>query len=138
MKIEAIMTPRIETIAPDARSKEAARKMHDLHIGALPVFDNGKLLGIITDRDICCRVIATGHDAVSTLVDEVMTKDVTTCYADQDIDEAAQIMVDHKIRRLAVLYRDESMAGFLSVEDLARCSHKLASHVLEAAAPVQH
>jgi CBS domain-containing protein len=138
MKIEALMTPKVETITPDARSKEAARKMHDLHIGSLPVIEGGKLLGIITDRDICCRVIATGHDAVSTLVNEVMTKEVTTCYADQDIDEAAQIMMDHKIHRLAVLNRDESMAGFVSVEDLARCSHELAGDVLKAAAPAQH
>ena len=138
MKIEAFMTPKVETIAPDDRSKEAARKMHDLHIGSLAVTEDGKLVGMITDRDICCRVIATGHDAVMTLVNEVMTKDVVTCYVDQDIGEVAQIMMEHKIRRLAVLNQDDGMAGFVSVEDLARCSHELAGNVLKAAAPVHH
>lgn len=132
MKIYELMTPKIESISPDATTKEAARKMHDLHIGALPVVRDGQLLGIITDRDICCRVVATGRDAVMTKVSDVMVKEVTVCFDDQDVDEAARLMTDHHIRRLAVLKRDNSMAGFLSVDDLARSSHDLASNVLEA------
>lgn len=136
MKINEIMTPKVESISPDSTVKEAARKMHDLHIGSLPVVDNGELVGIITDRDICCRVVATGRDAVMTNVDEIMARDVTTCFDDQDITDAAHLMADHHIRRLAVLSRDNSMVGFLSVEDLARSSHQLASNVLEAATPL--
>lgn len=136
MKIYEIMTPKVESIAPDATVKEAARKMHDQHIGSLPVVENGQLVGIITDRDICCRVVATGRDAVMTQVKEVMIKDVTTCFDDQDVNDAASLMSDHHIRRLAVLKRDNNIAGFLSVEDLARSSHQLASTVLEAAKPV--
>lgn len=136
MKISEIMSPKVESISPDSTVKEAARKMHDLHIGSLPVVDNGQLVGIVTDRDICCRVVATGRDAVMTNVDEIMIKDVTTCFDDQDITDAAHLMADHHIRRLAVLSRDNSMVGFLSVEDLARSSHDLASNVLEAAAPL--
>lgn len=132
MKIYELMTPKIESISPDATTREAARKMHDLHIGALPVVRDGQLLGIITDRDICCRVVATGRDAVMTKVSDVMVKEVTVCFDDQDVDEAARLMADHHIRRLAVLKRDNSMAGFLSVDDLARSSHDLASNVLEA------
>ncbi len=136
MKIRDIMTPRIETISPEATTKEAARKMHDLHIGSLAVTEGGRLVGIITDRDICCRVVATGRDAVMTKVKDVMVKNVTTCFDDQDISDAAHLMADHHIRRLAVLKRDNSMAGFLSVDDLAHGSHELASTVLEAAMPV--
>jgi CBS domain-containing protein len=106
--------------------------MHDLHIGALPVITDGQLLGIITDRDICCRVVATGRDAVMTRVSEVMAREVTICFDDQDVDEAARLMAQHHIRRLAVLKRDNSLAGFLSVDDLARSSHELASDVLQA------
>ena len=138
MKIYELMTPKVESISPDATTKEAARKMHDLHIGALPVVKDGQLLGIITDRDICCRVVATGRDAVMTRVNEVMAKEVTICFDDQDVDEAAQLMADHHIRRLTVLKRDNSMAGFLSVDDLARSSHDLASNVLEATNPRLH
>ena len=135
MKIHDIMTPRLESVEPTATTKEAARKMRDLHIGSLPVVENGKLVGILTDRDICCRVIAVGRDAGITKVHEVMGKEVTTCFDDQEVDDAARLMVDHHIRRLAVLNRDNSMAGFLSVDDLARSSHDLASTVLEASTP---
>lgn len=136
MKIHELMSPTVETIAPDASAKEAARKMRDLHIGSLLVIDNDQLAGIITDRDICCRVTATGRDAVITKVKEVMIKDVATCYEDQDVIEATQLMIDRHIRRLPVLRRDNSIAGFLSVDDLAFISHDLASTVLEHGAQI--
>ncbi|WP_455203248.1 CBS domain-containing protein [Kaarinaea lacus] len=136
MKIVDIMTANVESITPESTAKEAARKMHDLHIGSLPVIENNQLVGIITDRDICCRVTATGRDAVITKVKEVMVKDVATCFDDQDISEAAQLMTERHVRRLPVLKRDNSVAGFLSVDDLARTSHDMASTVLEAATPI--
>ena len=135
MKIEDIMTRDVQTISADASAKEAARKMHDLHIGSLLVMEGDKLVGIITDRDICCKVVATGRDAVITRVNEAMVTELVTCYSDQEISEAAEIMSDRHIRRLTVLDRNNAMAGFLSVDDLARSSHELASSVLEAATP---
>lgn len=136
MKVQDIMKSGVETISPTATAKEAAQKMHDLHIGSLPVVDNGQLVGIITDRDICVRVTATGRDAVMTRVKEVMGKAVETCLADQDLEEAARIMIDHHIRRLVVLDRNNAISGFLSVDDLAKTSHELASKVLEATIPI--
>lgn len=133
MKISNVMNSKIESISLDASVKEAARKMHDLHIGSLIVEDKGQLLGIITDRDICCKVIATGRHAVITKVHEVMNKDVATCYIDQELDEAAEIMSLLHIRRLAVVNRDNSLAGFLSVDDIAHYSHDMASNVLVSA-----
>lgn len=133
MKIQEIMNSKVETISPDATTKDAARIMHDLHIGSLPVINESKeLLGIITDRDICCKVVATGRDAGWTKVHEIMHKDVFTCFDDQEIGEAAELMANQHIRRLAVLNRNNSMSGFLSVDDLARGSHDLAGTVLEA------
>ena len=136
MKINELMTPGLESISPKTTAKEAARKMHDLHIGSLPVVDDGELVGIITDRDICCRVTGMGRDAVMTSVADVMGKEVVTCFDDQDVTDAVRLMVDHHIRRLAVLKRDNSMVGFLSVDDLARNSHELASNVLQATTQV--
>lgn len=136
MKVQDIMKSPVETTAPAENTKEAAERMHDKHIGSLPVVDNGQLVGIITDRDICVRVTATGRDAVSTRVKEVMGKAVATCFADQDVNDAAKIMIDHHIRRLVVLDRNQVISGFLSVDDLARASHELASQVLEATIPV--
>lgn len=137
MKIQDIMCSSVETISPKATTKEAARIMHDMHIGSLPVVNqNNELLGIITDRDICCKVVATGRDAGWTKVNEVMHMGVTTCFDDQDISDAAELMANKHIRRLAILSRDNSMSGFLSIDDLARGSHELAGTVLEASTPV--
>ena len=86
MKIQEIMSSKVETISPDDTTKVAARKMHDMHIGSLPVVnESSELLGIITDRDICCKVVATGRDAGWTKVHEVMHKEVVTCFDDQEI-----------------------------------------------------
>lgn len=137
MKIQDVMCTNVETISPNATTKEAARTMHDMHIGSLPVVnENYELMGIITDRDICCKVVATGRAAGWTKVDEVMSKDVSTCFNDQDINDAAVIMASQHIRRLAILSRNNSMCGFLSVDDLAHSSHELAGTVLEASTPV--
>lgn len=132
MKVNELMSSKVEFTTPTSSTKDAARQMHDLHIGALPVMDEGRLVGIITDRDICCKVTATGRDAGWTKVEEVMAKNVTFCFDDQNVDDAANIMIDHHIRRLAVMNHDNSVVGFLSVDDLARGSHEMASTVLEA------
>ena len=109
-----------------------AHIMHDSHLGVLPVVDNDQLVGIITDRDICCKVIATGHSAGFTKVEEVMSKDVTTCLDDQNIGDATKLMIEKHIRRLAVLDQKNAIVGLLSVDDLARNSHDMAGSVLEA------
>jgi len=132
MLINEIMTTTVATIPANATTKVAARKMHDLHVGTLPVMLDGKLVGILTDRDITCRVIATGHDAVMTKVNEVMGKNVVTCFEDEELSDAANLMVSNHIRRLTVLHRDESIAGFLSVKDIAKSSNELASSILVA------
>lgn len=132
MRISNFMSCNFETIQASETTKVAARKMHDLHLGILPVIDNYKLVGIITDRDITCRVVATGHDAVMTKVNEVMGRDVVSCFEDEDITDATRVMINNHIRRLTILHRDNSIAGILSVKDVAISSHKLASDILIA------
>lgn len=132
MKIYEIMTPGVESISPDVSAREAARKMSEQQVGCLPVIEDSQLVGIITDRDICCRVTATGKDPVLTKVREIMITDVTTCFDDQDIQDAARLMKEYHIRRLAILKRDNSMAGMLSVGDLAKASNDLAGTVLDS------
>lgn len=136
MLVKEIMSPKVETVGPDLSVQESARKMRELNVGSLPVWDNSKLIGMVTDRDISCRAVADGRDPAKTKVREIMTKNITTCFDDQDCADAAKLMEDKHIRRLAVLNRDKAMVGFLSVDDLARCSHELAGEVLEAARPV--
>lgn len=136
MKVRDIMTRRVETLKPTTSLRHAARRMSEFNIGSMPVVDDkGTLLGIITDRDISVYAIAMGHDPQSTEVQKIMTKNVATCLADQELDVAAEIMEQLHIRRLAVLEND-LLTGFLSVDDLARASWDLAGAVLEAATPV--
>ena len=136
MKVRDIMTSKVESIEPTAVLRKAARKMSELNIGSMAVVDDdGNLLGIITDRDISVYAIAMGRNPQDTEVQKVMTRDVATCLADQDISDAASIMQQRHIRRLAVM-ENNSLSGFLSVDDLARASYDLAGAVLEAATPI--
>ncbi len=136
MKVEDIMTTKVESVLPTTTLRAVARKMSDLAVGALPVVEDGNLIGIITDRDVSVYAIAMGHDPQSTEVQKVMTREVYTCGAGEDISEAAKIMEQHKIRRLTVMGGDQSLAGFLSVDDIAPVSGDLAGAVLEAATPI--
>lgn len=136
MKVQEIMSTHVESVTPTSTLRKAARMMSELNVGALPVVDeNGKALGIITDRDVSVFAIAMGHDPQSTEVQKVMTKQIFTCSEAEDITEAARIMEEHHIRRLAVTNSGDSVAGFLSVDDLAHVSRELAGAVLEAATP---
>ena len=135
MLVGEIMTAKMESVNPELSLQKTACKMRDLNIGSLPVLENGQLIGMITDRDICCRAVGDGRDMAMTKVREIMSADVTYCYNDQEVADAAHLMEDKHVRRLAVLNRDKTMAGFLSVDDLARYSHELACEVLEAVRP---
>ncbi len=135
MLVREFMTARTESVKPDTSLRDAATRMRDRNVGSLLVVENGLARGLITDRDICCRAIAEGRDPAKTNVREIMSKDVTHCFIDDDISEAAHHMESRHIRRLLVLNRDRSMAGFLSVDDLARASHRLAGEVIENARP---
>ena len=136
MKVQELMTTHVESITPNLHLRGAARKMKELGVGALPVIEEGNVVGIITDRDLACFAIAMGQDLNSATVNNFMTKEVVTCNADQEIDDAAKIMIDHHIRRLLVLDTNNNLAGFFSVDDLVRGSRELAGAVLEAATPV--
>jgi len=138
MLVKEIMTRKLESISPTATLREAARKMRDLNLGSLPVAENGKLIGIITDRDICCRGVADGFDPVLTVVREIMSRDLSFCFSDDSVTDAVRQMEGLHIRRLAVLNRDKTVAGFLSVDDLAHYSRQLAGEVLDTVRPTQH
>ena len=136
MKVKEIMSTKVEAIEPHLSLRSAARIMNELNLGSMLVVEDGKLLGIITDRDISVFAIAMGYGSESTEVRKMMTKEVFTCSSDQDLSEAAKIMEQQKIRRLAVLDKSNALEGFLSVDDIARVSHDLAGAVLEAASPL--
>lgn len=138
MLVKDAMSAHVDFITPDTTLEECARKMRESNIGALPVRQNGKLIGIVTDRDICCRAVGDGRDPATMKVQEIMTGEISSCFDDQDCTEAARLMKEKHLRRLAVTDRKQELVGLLSVDDLARCSHELAGDVLEAAAPWPH
>lgn len=133
MKVKEIMSANVETIKPSSSLRATARTLSNLNVGALPVVDDGKLVGIITDRDVSVHAIAIGREPQSTDVQTVMTKEVFTCKEDHSLAEAAEIMEQHNIRRLAVVNENGDVVGILTVDDIAQVSHELAGGVLEAA-----
>lgn len=132
MLIREIMTPHVEYINPDTTIREAASKMKTLDVGILPVSENDKLVGMITDRDIAIRSCADGHDPNTQKVRDVMTKKVVYCYEDDSIENVAKVMQDHQIRRLIILNRNKRLVGICSLGDLALAAHnELSGEVLE-------
>jgi CBS domain-containing protein len=132
------MSTHLETITPATTVQDCASKMSQLGVGMLPVWQDGQAVGVVTDRDICCRAIGEGRDPAKTPVRAIMTGAMTSCFEDQDCKDAARLMKEKGVRRLTVVDRKQAMVGVLSVDDLARCSHDLAGDVLEAVAPWPH
>jgi len=119
MKLKDIMTPNPVCVSPDDSLQDAARKMRDLNVGPMPVCDNNRLAGMLTDRDIVLTSVAEGKDPRTTHVREAMSEGVFYGFEDQDIDEAARTMREKQIRRLLVLNRDKNLVGIVSLGDLA-------------------
>jgi CBS domain-containing protein len=118
MKVQDVMTQDVTVATPQTTLKQAACMMRDLDIGALPVGDQDRLVGMVTDRDIAVRAVAAGKGP-DTAVSEIMTRDIKYCYCDQDLDEVTDNMADIQLRRLAVLDRDKRLVGILALGDIA-------------------
>jgi CBS domain-containing protein len=132
MKVKEVMTRSVETISPDATVEQAARIMLYLDIGILPVVDEGNLLGVVTDRDLVIRGLAVGRPSHLTVVRQVMTTKVQTCYEHQSITEITKLMQKNRVRRLLVLNRKGGLVGVVSLSDLALrlANERISGHVL--------
>ena len=118
MKISECMTRDVQLANPDMSLREAARLMGECECGALPVGENDRLVGMITDRDVAVRAVADGM-APDTPVREVMSREVCYCYEDEDLDDVAAQMSDLQVRRLPVLNRDKRLVGVVSLGDIS-------------------
>jgi CBS domain-containing protein len=118
--IREIMTPNPSTIEPSNSVVEAARIMKQEDAGVVPVTENGRLTGMITDRDIAVRVVAERKDPQSTTVREVASTDLLTVDPQQDLDEALRLMTQHQVRRLPVVEEDGRLVGIVAQADVAR------------------
>jgi CBS domain-containing protein len=133
MKVQDVMTRNVACIGPGATLREAADKMKALDVGPLPVCENDRLVGMLTDRDITVRATAEGLPPGLGQVRDVMTPDVISCFEDQDVGEAARLMEQNQVRRLVVLDRDQRLVGIVSLGDLAvkTGDEKLSGEALE-------
>jgi len=112
------MTRGVRVCRPEQTVCECARMMAETDVGALPVAEDGRLVGIITDRDLAVRAVAA-RKAPDTPVREVMTCEVLCCRDDQDLEQAAEHMADARVRRVPVVDREMRLVGILSLGDLA-------------------
>lgn len=118
-RISEVMTNELATVPPDTTVAEAAAIMRDRDIGDVLIVENGKLRGIITDRDLALQVLAEDHDPQSATVDDFMNKDVVTGDASWNLDRAAKTMAKYQVRRLPVV-DDGRLVGIVSLGDIAR------------------
>lgn len=135
MKVRDIMHAGVTWVSPEATAKELARKMRDEDIGSIPVGENDRLVGMVTDRDIVCKGLADGKDIATLTARDLMTGPIVYCRTDEDVEDAARIMEEHAIRRLPVINENKRMVGMLSMGDIAdAASRDLTAEVTRAVA----
>ncbi|MDQ6680347.1 MAG: CBS domain-containing protein [Pseudomonadota bacterium] len=135
-RIADIMTRGVEVIQRDDTIQHAAQRMHDLDVGALPVCDGTALAGMVTDRDITVRGVATGMVPQEALVSDVMTAEVRWCGEDDSVEQVLAQMGDDQVRRLTVLNAAREIVGIVALGDLATRQAQHTDEVLrEISAP---
>lgn len=117
--VSEIMTTDVQVVAPQDSLQHAAQMMQDLDVGALPVCNGNRLLGMLTDRDIAVRGVAAGLMPDEACVSDIMSGDIQCCDVDQDSEEVMRQMGERQIRRLPVLDADKKLVGIVSLADLA-------------------
>jgi len=133
MKIKEVMTPNVETVDAAATLRACAEKMKSLDVGILPVLEDQRIVGVVTDRDIVIRAVAEGKDAEKCPVRDIMTQEVEIVSDEQEAEEAARLMKRNQIRRVLAVDSNDRLVGMLSLGDLAVHSgdRDLAGEVLE-------
>ncbi|MFZ5469094.1 MAG: CBS domain-containing protein [Myxococcota bacterium] len=139
MSLERFCRKRVVTVSPTQSVSEAARKMREEHVGLVVVEEGGKPVGILTDRDVTCRVVAEGREAKALPVGEVMSRDVVVAQRDSLLDEVVVAMRRRGVRRIPIVDADGKVAGLVSLDDLtvlfAAELHQLAAAVRENQGP---
>jgi CBS domain-containing protein len=122
MKIREAMSPNPVCCLPTDSAQRVARTMCDHNVGSIPVVldqDSRKLVGVITDRDLCCSVIANGLDPKSVTIEKFMTLNPVTCREGENLDNCERLMQEHQIRRMPIVDADDHVIGIVAQADLA-------------------
>ena len=131
MRVEKIMNTPVFTCAPESSLEAVARQMEKDDCGVLPVVDEkGKLVGIITDRDLVLRVLAEGRDPSTTRIEAVMTREVVCCDPENRVADAVVAMTERKVRRIPVVASDGRLVGVVTLGKLAETDHEAAGTIL--------
>ena len=120
--VRDVMTPTVQTVSPSQSLAEAAEVMKGEDVGSVPVVEEGRLAGILTDRDIVMRAVAERRDPQAVKVDEVASRELVTVEPEQDLDEALALMARHQVRRLLVVEQGR-LVGMLAQADVAQAGH---------------
>jgi CBS domain-containing protein len=134
MRVDEIMTREVKLMDPNTTVRDVARRMRAENLGAFPVGENDRLIGMVTDRDIVVRGVAEGRAEGNATVRDVMSERVFYCFEDEDVDRAAEVMAEHQVRRLPVLNRDKRLVGVVALADLGREGDYAAQAALEGIA----
>jgi CBS domain-containing protein len=118
MRVNEAMSRDVRVANPQQGIREAAKMMAEIDAGALPVGENDRLVGMITDRDIAVRAVAEGMGP-DTPVRDIMSKDVKYCFEDEELDHVSRNMADIQVKRLPVVNRDKRLVGILALGDIA-------------------
>jgi CBS domain-containing protein len=119
LRCSDIMTKDVTSCARQTSIHDIAEKMEDDNVGSIPVVENGRLIGIVTDRDIVCRVLAEGRDSRSTMAADAMSEDIVTCAPEETVIDAIRKMGEHQIRRIPVCDVNGRLRGIISMADVA-------------------
>jgi CBS domain-containing protein len=134
MRVNEIMTPGAQLMDPNTTIRDAARRMRADNLGAFPIGENDRLIGMVTDRDIVVRGVAEGRADGNATVRDVMSERVYYCFDDDEADQAAMVMAEHQVRRLPVLNRDKRLVGIVALADLGLNDDYAAQQALEGIA----
>jgi CBS domain-containing protein len=120
MKVNELMSQKVELATPTDSIQQVAQMMQRIDVGILPIAEDDRMVGMVTDRDIVVRAVAQGRDPKSTPVSEVMSREVRYCYEDDEIEAVAENMAELQVRRLPVVTREKRLCGIISLGDIAR------------------
>lgn len=133
MKVKEMMHKGAEYVAPNAKLQVIAKKMRDYDVGSIPVCEGGRIVGMVTDRDIAVRALADGQDVSELEAKHVMSEDVVFCRDTEEAEDAIRIMEDNRIRRLPVLNEAKKLVGMVSLGDISHAlSQELTGEVTRA------
>jgi CBS domain-containing protein len=130
MKIKDLMTHDVSFVTPDTPVAEVARRMRDEDIGSVPIVENDRMIGMVTDRDIVVRCVAAG-DTEGATARTAMSPRVLYCYEDQSVNEILENMAEQQVRRMPVVNREKRLVGVVSIGDLSQKSQRKAGESLK-------